>query len=377
MVKLIAHCLDKSSGGMERSISKFDMEIGKYLDTELLLFKDKVSLPHRSPVKFLKSLRIPTYLIDNKKRLKILVSLLGFFNFLYRTLQIRKSVSPDDLCIAFDDYFGAIVILSGRKVIVSVHNSPDLRYSSGELVHLLPDWFYREIIIKRLYRKAQKIHVVSEGIKKELVEQYQLPPEKIVVIYNFFDFDIIKEQAEKIEKFYEGDYIINVGHLNKQKNQELLIKIFANLKKKGFKEKLIIIGDGEKRENLLKLTKKYNLEEEVFLLGKKENPYPYMKDAKAFVLTSLYEGFPSVLVEAAILQVPICALKVPHGVDEIVYEPSNTPEELEKDISKVLTDESYKMLKVNFQNKILKEKFNNDRNIKKWLEVINECLSDR
>jgi len=377
MVKLIAHCLDKSSGGMERSISKFDMEIGKYLDTELLLFKDKVSLPHRSPVKFLKSLRIPTYLIDNKKRLKILVSLLGFFNFLYRTLQIRKSVSPDDLCIAFDDYFGAIVILSGRKVIVSVHNSPDFRYSSGELVHLLPDWFYREIIIKRLYRKAQKIHVVSEGIKKELVEQYQLPPEKIVVIYNFFDFDIIKEQAEKIEKFYEGDYIINVGHLNKQKNQELLIKIFANLKKKGFKEKLIIIGDGEKRENLLKLTKKYNLEEEVFLLGKKENPYPYMKDAKAFVLTSLYEGFPSVLVEAAILQVPICALKVPHGVDEIVYEPSNTPEELEKDISKVLTDESYKMLKVNFQNKILKEKFNNDRNIKKWLEVINECLSDR
>lgn len=375
MVKVLAHSLDRFAGGVEINLSKWDLNIGKLYKTQLFLYKNVVSLPHESKIIFINSLKIPKLILKNKKKLPFITTFLGFFNLIYRIANTKRKVKKEDLCIAFDDYFGAIAIFSCEKVIISVRNSPSKLYD-GNLTHLLPDWFYKKLLIERLYKKdkVRKIVVVSEGIKKELIEIFGIPENKIEVIYNFFDKDNIQKKAnEKID--LNLPYIVNVGHLNKQKNQETLIDIYYELKSKyRIKEKLVIIGDGNFKNKLQKKIEAYNLSKEVYLLGKKENPYPYIKNARAYVSTSLFEGFPTVLVESAILKVPICALDAPHGIREITLNPALDKQDLIKDILNVLKNEKYRQEKIDFQNKILTLKFDNNLSKKKWIKIINENL---
>ncbi|EDP73018.1 glycosyltransferase, partial [Hydrogenivirga sp. 128-5-R1-1] len=341
----------------------------------VVLYRNVISLPHASETIFIKSLKIPKFLLKNKKKFSSITVIFGFLNLVYRIINTKNKIKKEDLCVAFDDYFGLVAVFSCKKVIVSVHNSPSKLYN-GNLTHLLPDWVYKKILIKHLYKKdrVKKIAVVSEGIKKELIEVFGIPENKIEVIYNFFDKDSIQKKAnEKIDINFP--YIVNVGHLNKQKNQETLIDIFYELKKKySIKEKLVIIGDGIFKGKLLKKIKSYNLSKEVYLLGKKENPYPYIKNARVYVSTSLFEGFPTVLVESAILQVPICALDAPHGISEITLNPAVDKQSLVKDILSVLKNKKYMQEKIDFQNKILALKFDNNLNKKKWIKIINENL---
>jgi glycosyltransferase involved in cell wall biosynthesis len=110
-----------------------------------------------------------------------------------------------------------------------------------------------------------------------------------------------------------------VGRFTEQKAFDVLIRAFA-LVSKNHRVRLIILGEGEERPDLEALIREYALEEEISMPGFVTNPYSYMAHAAAFVLSSRWEGLPTVLVEAMALGVPIISTDCPSGPREILLD---------------------------------------------------------
>jgi len=115
--------------------------------------------------------------------------------------------------------------------------------------------------------------------------------------------------------------IINVGRLTKQKGQRHLLESFAALSRER-EARLVIIGEGVKDEGegeaLPRMARKLGIADRVRFLGFRDNPYKYMARSDVFVLSSLYEGFPNVLVEAMACRCPVVAYNCPSGPSEIL-----------------------------------------------------------
>ena len=175
---------------------------------------------------------------------------------------------------------------------------------------------------KKQYKKYDKILAICDTMKDEFVEILGMNKNKVELVYNPINLEIIKEKAENINPEYENylkeDYFLQVSRLTQQKQPEHLIDIYYKLKQRGIKEKLYFIGDGEKVELIKQKIKEYNLENDVILLGQIENPYPFFKNAKLFVHTGRYEGLPTVLLESLAFGTPVVAYDCPTGPKDIL-----------------------------------------------------------
>ncbi|MGK4198488.1 glycosyltransferase [Fusobacterium sp. HC1336] len=162
---------------------------------------------------------------------------------------------------------------------------------------------------KNIYSKYNKIICVSGQVKDSFLKLYPEYKDKIKVIYNPIDSkEIIEKSQEKIERFKNDIFtFISVGRLVKQKGFDILLKAHKLLLEEGILNNLVILGEGSERENLEKYIKQNKLENTVKLFGFKKNPYPYIKQADAYVLSSKYEGYPLVLCEALVLNKKIVA----------------------------------------------------------------------
>ncbi len=147
---------------------------------------------------------------------------------------------------------------------------------------------------------------------------------KIKTIPNIVDIDKVsqlKDQAidPRTMSFIEDKHcIISVGRFAAAKGFDNLIKSFSILSKNDNDARLIIIGDGELRGNIERLISNLNLKDKVLLTGFQDNPFKYISKADVFVLSSLYEGFPNVLVEAMACSTPVIATDCPSGPAEIL-----------------------------------------------------------
>lgn len=167
------------------------------------------------------------------------------------------------------------------------------------------------------------IVTICDEMKEELEKEFPFLKEKLKRIYNFIDIEKINEKlleeiSEQDKKLMEENYCISVGRLAEPKDYETTIKAFELLRKKGIEEKLYIIGEGVKKEELKKLIKEKNLEQQILLLGQKNNPYIWMKNADIFVHSSKLEGFAMVLLEAMTTKLPIVTSICKTGVKEIL-----------------------------------------------------------
>lgn len=154
------------------------------------------------------------------------------------------------------------------------------------------------------YKKFHKVVCVSQDVEKSFKSIYGNDFDT-EVIYNVIDDYSIKEKANEIVNDYCFDEkiptIVSVGRLSTQKRFDRLIEAHKILSDEGFSHKLLIIGEGDERENLEKIIKASSVQETVTLPGFKSNPYPYIKNADLLACSSDYEGFSSFVAEGLIL----------------------------------------------------------------------------
>jgi glycosyltransferase involved in cell wall biosynthesis len=149
------------------------------------------------------------------------------------------------------------------------------------------------------------------------------------------------------------NYYLSIGRLTRQKNYSFLIDCFHELIKKDDKIKLVIIGEGELKENLEKKIKKLKLNQNIFLIGYQKNVFKYLKNAKAFVLSSLWEDPGFVLIEAAFCNLSIISSNCPNGPSELLnggkdgfmYQSNNKLDFLSKFNEYLLEDKNQLLLK--------------------------------
>ena len=213
-----------------------------------------------------------------------------------------------------------------------------------------------------------RILVISDEMKKEGEEIYPFLKEKFFRIYNSFDFNKIREKSLqentiKQKEYLKDNYIVAVGRLEEtQKDFTTLIEAYALVESK-IKEKLFIIGEGRHRKELENLVKKLKIEEKVLFMGYQSNPFPWIKNSNLFVHSSKFEGLPTVLIEAMILERPIIATDCPPGPKEILENGKSgilvsigNKKELAEKIEKILLNQ-------NFKNEIVE---NSKKNIKRF-----------
>ena len=162
---------------------------------------------------------------------------------------------------------------------------------------------------KNAYSKFDEVLCVSKTVKEGIENKYGVKNAKI--LYNPIDRDKILELSnEEMDIRNDSNKIklISVGRLSEQKGYDRLLKVFNKLNKELFNLELTLVGNGEKYNELDKYIKEKGLENNVSLLGYKENPYKYMKASDLFVCSSLSEGFSLVIGEAMAVGIPVISV---------------------------------------------------------------------
>lgn len=232
-------------------------------------------------------------------------------------------------------------------------------------------------ISNNLYKYSDHIVAVSKSLGNIL--ESDMNSNKIEVIYNpAIDESIYNKGLEKVnDKPYierKSPIIVTVGRLSEVKNHELLIDAFKDIIKK-IDANLVIVGDGELEEDIKSKIEKERLNDKIFMLGYKENPYPYIKNADVFVLSSRTEAFGLVLVEALALNTKVVSTDCEVGPREILQNGkygilcNQNHEELSKSIIEALENNIIDDNKKNELEKYL-DQFKVEYIVDRYLELI-------
>ena len=309
-----------------------------------------------------------------------------FFN-IYRRIQALKKIKQQfnpKLSISHLEGADLINVLCGRsdvKIIV-LHGSKQADVKYKGIYHFFRHKILNPVVIKR----ADHIVCVSEGIRKEIITLYKAKPDKVSVIYNFFEIDKIKQLAVARlelsainELFAQHDVLINCARLDIQKNIQGLLDVFVAIHQQSPNVRLLLLGDGDQRETLIAYAKASGLktydiwsqatftkDAQVYFLGNIENPFPYIQNAKLFALTSGWEGFPLALGEAMICGTPIVSTDCPTGPREMLAPGTDSSGLSEAEFAE------YGILMPMLE----KTKNNYVNTVKLWSEIILKLLKD-
>ncbi len=201
-----------------------------------------------------------------------------------------------------------------------------------------------------IYRLSDAIVGVSLGVAADLSATMRLPSQKVKVLYNpaIPDADeLARSLAAPIALPWAEDgkpLIVTVGRLSPEKGYDLLFQAFLRLREK-LDARLVIIGTGPEYADLERRIASLDLRERVFLVGYQSNPYAWLRRADAFVLSSVIESFPTVILEAMAAGTPVVAFDCPEGPREIITPehdgllvPPRDPEALAQGLHRVLMD---------------------------------------
>ncbi|NNU77315.1 glycosyltransferase [Clostridium estertheticum] len=171
---------------------------------------------------------------------------------------------------------------------------------------------------KKIYKNYDSIVCVSEESKQSFLKLFEDYSIKVTSIPNIIDIDEINKLAnEKTNHIFKNNTIIVVGRLIESKRFDLIINAHRLLLDENINNELIIVGDGYKKNQLMELAKELKVDKSVLFKGFLKNPYPYMKNADIVVLCSDYEGLPTVLCEAIVMNKAIVTTNFT-GVDSLL-----------------------------------------------------------
>lgn len=202
--------------------------------------------------------------------------------------------------------------------VASVFNGPRVAWVHTDVrKNPWSDVFFRNLHgQEKIYKKMEKIVFVSEGGKLAFQNKFKnIDQTKEIIVHNPIDRQFIKKQVQvKDSSFCQWNYttkktvrIITVSRLDVVKRVDLIVKSFFELQaNSSINFSLTIIGEGSERKSLQKLAKK---NDNVFFIGFKENPFPYVSNSSVFISTSKVESYPTAIIESLILGTPVLATK--------------------------------------------------------------------
>lgn len=230
-----------------------------------------------------------------------------------------KKLNGIDITYSFGDTANIVSLLSGGsdKKITSIRGFARLRIGRYD-----PEGLLLKLILKLISKLSDRVVVVSELMRNSLISHYCVSSQSVITIYNGYDLEQISEAASsgQVPEILSGRrYIVSVGTLRRVKRFDHLIRAFTAMHSSG-DVALVIAGDDPNgiRQELLSLASELGVADRVVILPFQENPFPLMRGAETFVLSSESEGFPNVLVEAMSLGLPVVATDCKSGPREII-----------------------------------------------------------
>ncbi|WP_108063743.1 glycosyltransferase [Poseidonibacter lekithochrous] len=331
------------------------------------------AIPSSVNFKYIKSEKVSKFTYQLRtigKKIKLMNVFLYIFilitDFWYYHTKVKKIVSNGkyDWTISFYQFLPAYLTNEkSSKHIIWLHGS--VEHFFGGITKIFKKSFGKKL------NNYDYIITIADEMKEQLNQYYpNINKDKIKRIYNPFDFKSIRSKAndfsqttEVEKKLLKDKYICTVSRLDEnQKDIRTLINGYKELyDKKQINYNLYIIGDGPDQNLLEKLVFNYNLEDKILFLGKKINPYIWMKNAEIFILSSKYEGLPTVLIEVMSVDTFIISSKCKTGPREILLNEKcgdlfniGSFDELSSKINYSINDNNYRNKKIKKASKELK-----------------------
>lgn len=307
--KIAIFIYSMAGGGAERVMSYLlPYLIEKKHDAVLILMNDAMDyvVPTGISVHFLEK--------SNGKEPGLLKLIkLPWLSFKYSRILKNEGITHSFSLLTRPNYVNIIARFMTNhkyKLMISERNFPSAQYNKGNLQSKINNF-----LVRSLYKRADLIVSNAKASARDLIENFNVNEENTTTIYNPIDIEKI-ESVKPISNFYDPLFfnIISIGRLTEVKNHSFLLNAIAPFEK----IRLYILGEGEEEDRLKKLISNLGLEDRVFLLGFKKNPFEYLKNADLFLFGSKHEGFPNVLLESMCCGLPIITTNCKSGPDEML-----------------------------------------------------------
>ena len=242
----------------------------------------------------------------------------GIFNKIKRLAAIKKYLNKHDFDFIIDFRFRIKPI---QELLISkfVYNTKTIfTVHSSKIDSYMPNF---TPLTRLMYGNVLQNVAITKTMQRLIENKHHL--KNVSTIYNSINIDdIVTKSQNTIELDFE--YIIGVGQYDTNVKQfDKLIEAYAKSKLPEQKIALVILGEGKLKENLMSIAKSFSVENLVHLLGFKNNPFKYIKNAKFFVLSSELEGLPMALLESLACSTPVVAFNCPTGPEEVIINKEN------------------------------------------------------